>query len=103
MNAVVPEEALDRLEEIRSAHLQLIEAIKDHSSFQRQHDARNGKIFWMWDFVMRTDQMFNAILDNKPPVDTPSTRDWAPPVPPSEMNTTDLKKLKAEACGRCWM
>ena len=52
---------------------------------------------------MRTNAMFESILENTPPPDTPALRGVIPNVSPVNMTEGQRKQLKNDAVGRCMM
>lgn len=98
-----PSSAAELLPEIRAANNSLIQAFEAHPQFAPQHSRRQGKIYFMWDFAKRTSAMFDSILQDLPPPDTPATRGSIPNVPPSSMSQRQKKELRDDAVGRCVM
>ncbi|KAF2185088.1 hypothetical protein K469DRAFT_489620, partial [Zopfia rhizophila CBS 207.26] len=81
----------------------LIQAFESHSVFESQYSTRSGKIYFMWDFANRTEAMFQSILHNYPPPDTPATRRTIPNVPPACMTEKQREELREDAVGRCML
>jgi hypothetical protein len=94
---------MQRLPQIREANLNLISAFESHPAYAAQSQQRQGKIYFMWDFAMRTEAMFQSILHNLPPPDTPATRRTIPNVPPTSMTDAQRDELRKDAVGRCMM
>jgi hypothetical protein len=94
---------MENLSAIRDANLALIRAFEAHSACRFQTAQRSGKIYFMWDFANRTNAMFESILGNAAPPDTPATRSSVPNVPFASMNAVQKKELVDDAVGRCTM
>jgi len=103
MSLPVESATVQRLPAIRDANLALVRAFEAHPAYPSQSTQRGGKIFFMWDFASRTNAMFESILQNTPPPDTPATRDSVPNVSPASMSEGQRKELVGDAVGRCVM
>lgn len=93
--------AMDGIPRIREANQALLEALESHSAFQSQSQARSGKVYFMWDFAKRNEAMFNALVADVPPPDTPATRGSIPNAAPSSMTDQQKNGLVQDAVGRC--
>ncbi|KAF2797677.1 hypothetical protein K505DRAFT_322425 [Melanomma pulvis-pyrius CBS 109.77] len=102
-NLPLPPGAMSRIPQISEANRALIQAFESHAAFASQSAQRSGKVYFMWDFANRTEAMFQSILQNYPPPDTPATRGTIPNVPPASMTQTERDELKEDSVGRCMM
>ncbi|KAF2876539.1 hypothetical protein BDV95DRAFT_602520 [Massariosphaeria phaeospora] len=100
MSIPLPPSAIGRLPEIRAANLNLITAFESHPIFTSQASRRQGKIYFMWDFAMRTETMFQSILPNLP---SSATTRPNPNPPPATLNEEQKEEARGDVVGRCML
>ncbi|PSN65634.1 hypothetical protein BS50DRAFT_590005 [Corynespora cassiicola Philippines] len=75
----IPPSAMQRLPEIRNSNHELVAALEAHPKFAEQRNARQGKVYFMWDFATKTE----------PSPDT------------AAMSEQQKNSFKRDAIGRC--